>query len=123
PHEGDLDSNPVQSDHAVHPFALDAARATVPLHAQLDKEGDGGFEVVHDDPDVVHTLDGHDADPPGSTSPGKPWHEWTSSRIIPARTHGSSFMISVASSGGRFMMATPARVSEATGQRIAITPS
>ena len=63
PHECDLDSNLIESDDAVHPVALDGCRATVELHPELDEEGDGSFEVVDDDTDVVHPLDRHVADP------------------------------------------------------------
>ena len=55
----------------------------------------------------------------GSASPGKPWHTWTSHTIMPPRTHGSPSITSSASSCDRVMIATPARVSEPTGQRIA----
>src|SRR6202011_3195783 len=45
------------------PVALDWCRATVELHAELDEEGDGSFEVVDHDTDMGHPLDRHFADP------------------------------------------------------------
>jgi len=63
PHECNLDANVIQSDDEVHPVALDWCRATVELHAELDEEGDGSFEVVDHDTDMVHPLDRHFANP------------------------------------------------------------
>jgi len=58
PHHRDLAPDAVQADGAVRPQALDLPLA-FQLHAELGEERDGGVQVVDDDPDVVHPLNGH----------------------------------------------------------------
>jgi hypothetical protein len=58
PHHRDLGPDAVQADGAVRPQALDLPLA-FQLHAELGEERDGGVQVVDDDTDVVHPLNGH----------------------------------------------------------------
>jgi hypothetical protein len=48
----------VESDGSVSPDALDLCRA-FQLHAERGKERYGRVQVVNDDGDVVHPLNGH----------------------------------------------------------------
>ena len=58
PHHRDLALDPVESDGAVRKQAFDLPLA-FELHAELGEECDGGVQVVDDDGDVVHPLNGH----------------------------------------------------------------
>jgi hypothetical protein len=58
PHHRDLAPDAVQSDDAVRHQAFDLSLA-FQLHPELGEERDGGVQVVDDDGDVVHPLDGH----------------------------------------------------------------
>ena len=58
PHHRDLAPDAVESDGAVRKQAFDL-RLAFQLHAELGEECDGGVQVVDDDGDVVHPLNGH----------------------------------------------------------------
>jgi hypothetical protein len=58
PHHRDLAPDAVESDGAVRPEAFDLPLA-FQLHAELGEERDCGVQVVDDDGDVVHPLNGH----------------------------------------------------------------
>ena len=58
PHHGDVASDAVEPDDAVHPRSLDR-RLALQLQAELDEERDRSLEVVDDDADVVHPQDRH----------------------------------------------------------------
>jgi hypothetical protein len=57
PHHRDLGPDAVQADGGVRHQALDLPLA-FQFHAELGEERDGGVQVVDDDPDVVHPLNG-----------------------------------------------------------------
>jgi hypothetical protein len=67
PHHRDLAPDAVQSDSAVRPQAFDLPLA-FQLHAELGEECDGGVQVVDDDGDVVHPLNGHVSEPKTAAS-------------------------------------------------------
>jgi hypothetical protein len=58
PHHRDLAPDAVESDGAVRNEAFDLSLA-FQFHAELGEERDGGVQVVDDDGDVVHPLNGH----------------------------------------------------------------
>ncbi len=58
PHHRDVAPDGVESDGAVRPEAFDLSLVFW-LHAELGEECDGGVQVVDDDGDVVHPLNGH----------------------------------------------------------------
>jgi len=58
PHHRDLAPDAVESDGAVRRQAFDLPPA-FQFHAELGEELDGGVQVVDDDSDVVHPLNGH----------------------------------------------------------------
>ncbi len=58
PHHRDVAPDAVQSDGAVRKQAFDL-RLAFQLHTELGEECDGGVQVVDDDGDVVHPLNGH----------------------------------------------------------------
>ena len=58
PHHGDVAPDAVESDGTVRPEALDL-RLAFQFHAELGEESDGGIQVVDDDANVVHPLNGH----------------------------------------------------------------
>ena len=55
PHHGDVDLDAFEPIEAIHPVALNWHRA-FNRHAEAGEEGNGGWEVVDDDADVVHSL-------------------------------------------------------------------
>jgi hypothetical protein len=58
PHHRNLAPDAVEPDGAVRPRAFDLALA-FQFHAELGEERDGGVQVIDDDADVVHPLNGH----------------------------------------------------------------
>jgi hypothetical protein len=62
-HHRDLAADVVEPDRLVGEVALDVC-ATLEAHAERGEERDRRVQVVDDDGDVVHALDGH-----GSTLP------------------------------------------------------
>jgi hypothetical protein len=58
PHHRDVAPDAVESDGAVRKEAFDL-RFAFQLHAELGEECHGGVQVVDDDGDVVHPLNGH----------------------------------------------------------------
>src|SRR5919109_1558819 len=58
PHHGDVRTDAVESDGAVHRRPLDL-RLAFQLHAELGEEHLGSLEVVDDDENVVHPLKRH----------------------------------------------------------------
>ena len=58
PHHGDLASDTVKPDEAVHRWALDGC-LSLELHAQLDEERLGGLDVVNHDEHVVDPQSRH----------------------------------------------------------------
>src|SRR5438309_1147452 len=58
PHHRDVAPDAVESDGAVRPKAFDLPLA-FKLHAELGEERDSRVQVVDDDGDVVHPLNGH----------------------------------------------------------------
>ena len=58
PQHGDVASDAVEPDDAVHQWSLDR-RLAFQLQAELDKERRRGVEVVDNDGDVVHPQDRH----------------------------------------------------------------
>jgi hypothetical protein len=58
PHHNDVDLDTIEPVDAVHPITLDG-RLAVKRHAEGGEEGNGGWEVVDDDADMVHSLDRH----------------------------------------------------------------
>ena len=58
PHHGDVDLDAFEAVDAIHPGALDRHLA-LERHAKGGEEGNGGWEVVDDDADMVHSLDRH----------------------------------------------------------------
>src|ERR1700687_1499391 len=58
PHHRDVAPDAVESDGAVRPKAFDLPRA-FQLHAELGEERDSRVQVVDDDSDVFHPLNGH----------------------------------------------------------------
>src|SRR6266508_2348344 len=58
PHHRDVAPDAVESDGAVRPKAFDLPLA-FQLHAELGEERDSRVQVVDDDGDVVHPLNGH----------------------------------------------------------------
>jgi hypothetical protein len=62
PHHRDLAADAVEPDGAVRPRPFDLPLA-VQFHAELGEERDGGIQVVDDDGDVVHPLNGHVFEP------------------------------------------------------------
>jgi hypothetical protein len=61
PHHRDIAPDAVESDGAVRPKAFDLPLA-FQLHAELGEERDSRVQVVNDDGDVVHPLNGHVSD-------------------------------------------------------------
>jgi len=57
-HHNDVDLDTIEPVDAVHPIALDG-RLAILRHAEGGEEGNRGWEVVDDDADMVHSLDGH----------------------------------------------------------------
>jgi len=53
PHHGDVTSDTVEPDDAVHPLPLDG-RFALQFKAEFGKERDSGLEVVDNDANVVH---------------------------------------------------------------------
>jgi hypothetical protein len=58
PHHRDVDSDAVEADDTVCPTSLDL-RLALQLQTKLDKESNGGCEVVDNNTDVVHTRKCH----------------------------------------------------------------
>jgi hypothetical protein len=58
PHHRDLAPEAVESNGAVRPEAFDLPLA-FQFHTELGEECDGGVQVVDDDGDIVHPLNGH----------------------------------------------------------------
>src|SRR5438045_7258283 len=58
PHHGDVGTDVVEPDDAVHPTPLDR-RLAFQLHAEFGEERFGSLEVVDNDENVVHPLDRH----------------------------------------------------------------
>ena len=58
PHHSDVDLDAFEPAEAVHPGAFDRHLA-LKRHAEGGEEGNGGWEVVDDDADMVHSLDRH----------------------------------------------------------------
>ena len=58
PHHNDVDLDTFERVDAVHPGAFDR-RLAFARHAEGGEEGNGGWEVVDDDADMVHSLDRH----------------------------------------------------------------
>ncbi len=58
PHHGDVVSDTVEPDDAVHPLSLDC-RLALQLQTKFDEERDSSLEVVDNDADVVQPLDRH----------------------------------------------------------------
>jgi hypothetical protein len=58
PHHSDVDLDTFEPAEAVHPGAFDWHLA-FKRHAECGEEGNGGWEVVDDDADMVHSLDRH----------------------------------------------------------------
>ncbi len=58
PQNGDVVSDTVEPDNAVHPPPLDRPLA-VQLETKFDKERDDRLEVVDNDADVVHPQNRH----------------------------------------------------------------
>ena len=58
PHHGDVDPDAFEPAESVHPGAFDRHLA-FKRHAEGGEEGNGGWEVVDDDADMVHSLDRH----------------------------------------------------------------
>ena len=58
PHHSDVDLDALEPAEAVHPGAFDRHLAFT-RHAEGGEEGNGGWEVVDDDADMVHSLDCH----------------------------------------------------------------
>ena len=67
PQQPDLAPDAVESDGAVRKEAFDLSLA-FQLHAELGEECDGGVQVVDDDGDVVHPLNGHVGQPTAAAS-------------------------------------------------------
>ena len=58
PHHSDVDLDAVEPAEAIHPGAFHRHLA-FRRHAEGGEEGNGGWEVVDDDADMVHSLDRH----------------------------------------------------------------
>ena len=58
PHHSDLDLDAFEPVEAVYPRALDRHLA-FNCHAEGGEESDGGWEVVNDNADMIHSLDRH----------------------------------------------------------------
>src|SRR5437762_4029940 len=58
PHHGDVGTDAVQPDDAVHPTPLDR-RLAFQLHTEFGEERFGSLEVVDNDENVVHPLNRH----------------------------------------------------------------
>ena len=58
PHHRDAAPDAVEPDGAVRPKPFDLPLA-FQLHAELGEERDSGIQVLDDDGDVVHPLNGH----------------------------------------------------------------
>ena len=58
PHHGDVGTNVVEPDDAVHPTPLER-RLALQLHTEFGEERFGGLEVVDNDENVVHPLNRH----------------------------------------------------------------
>jgi hypothetical protein len=65
PHHRDVAPDAVEPDGAVRPEAFDL-RLAFQLHAELGEKRDGSIQVVDDDADVVHPLNGHVREPSDS---------------------------------------------------------
>jgi hypothetical protein len=59
-HHGDLDTLAAHSGDTTGPFTFDG-RAALEGKAELGEELNGGIEVLHNDTDVGHSLDCHNA--------------------------------------------------------------
>src|SRR6266536_3350383 len=59
-HHGDFDAHVVQSSDAICPVSFDWG-APLELETKFGEELNGGIDVLHNDADVVHSLDSHDA--------------------------------------------------------------
>src|SRR5438132_5946128 len=68
PHHRDVAPDAVESDGAVRPKAFDLPHA-FQLHAELAEERDSRVQVVDDDGDVVHPLNGHVSEDKDGGSP------------------------------------------------------
>src|SRR5437762_8526759 len=55
PHHGDVGTDVFEADGLAHPRPLDL-RLAIQLHAEFDEERSGGFEVLDNDENVVHSL-------------------------------------------------------------------
>jgi hypothetical protein len=58
PHHGDVGTDVVEPDDAAHPVALDG-RLAFQLHTEFGEERLGSLEVLDNDENVVHPLNGH----------------------------------------------------------------
>ena len=58
PHHGDVGTDVVEPDDAVHPGPLDR-RLAFQLHTEFGEERFGSLEVVDNDENVVHPLNRH----------------------------------------------------------------
>src|SRR5207247_4137616 len=58
PHHGDVGTDVVEPDDAVHPTRLDR-RLAFQLHTEFGEERFGSLEVVDNDENIVHPLDRH----------------------------------------------------------------
>src|SRR6476659_8842636 len=58
PHHNDIDLDTFERVDAVHPRAFDR-RLAFTRHAEGGEEGNGGWKVVDDDADMIHSLDRH----------------------------------------------------------------
>jgi hypothetical protein len=58
PHHGDVGTDVVEPDDAVHPTPLDR-RLAFQLHTEFGEERFGSLEVVDNDENVVHPLNRH----------------------------------------------------------------
>jgi len=70
-HHRDLYVLIAQSGDTPSPFALDRS-PSFQLQAEFPKEINRGFDVVDDDPYIVHAFDWHVANLQGVVSPNKP---------------------------------------------------
>jgi len=59
PHQSDVDLDAFEPVEAIHPGAFDRHLA-FERHAEGGEEGNGGWEIIDDDADMIHPLDRHD---------------------------------------------------------------
>src|SRR5439155_14535272 len=71
PHHGDVDPDAFEPAESVHPGAFDRHLA-FKRHAEDGEEGNGGWEVVDDEADMVHSLDRHFASLGGAMGANEP---------------------------------------------------